>query len=66
LIGAVVLDQFRGRGAYKKLIQARLADLQRAGISFAVTQARAATSAPILERMGFENAYTAKIYRFDP
>ncbi|MGZ3687583.1 MAG: GNAT family N-acetyltransferase [Bdellovibrionota bacterium] len=66
LIGAVVLNQFRGCGAYKKLIHARLADLQRSGVSFAVTQARAATSAPILEKMGFESAYTAKIYRFDP
>ncbi len=66
LIGAVVLNAFRGCGAYKKLIQKRLSDLRGSGRDFAVTQARAATSAPIFERMGFATLYQAKIYRFDP
>ena len=65
LIAAVVLKEFRGCGAYRRLTQARLTDLKNLKFDFAVTQARENTSAPVLEKLGFETVYRAKIYRFD-
>jgi ribosomal protein S18 acetylase RimI-like enzyme len=65
LISAVVLKEHRGSGAYRALVRARLEELQRRGIPFAVTQARETTSAPVLERLGFETVFEAKIYRTD-
>lgn len=65
LIGGVVLEEFRGCGAYRALVGARLRDLKRLGRGFAVTQARTATSAPVLSRIGFETLFGARIYRFD-
>ncbi len=52
-MGAVVLPEHRGRGVYRALLAARL----RAAGSAAVvaTHARADTSAPILERLGFRD-----------
>lgn len=64
LVGAVVLKEHRGCGAYRALIQKRITDLRHLSIGFAVTQAREATSAPILEKLGFESIFNAKIYRF--
>ena len=54
LMGAVVLRAFRGRGIYRALIAARLAAAAARGIPIATTQAREDTSAPRLERLGFE------------
>mgnify|MGYP001586913306 CR=1 FL=1 len=62
LIGGVVLKDYRGKGAYRSLIQARVEDLQRTGYPFAVTQARSATAVPILEKLGFQNLFSARIY----
>jgi GNAT superfamily N-acetyltransferase len=53
LIGGVVLPEFRGRGVYRALIAARLRHARDAGLAVVTTQARAATSAPILARLGF-------------
>lgn len=53
LLGGVVLPQFRGRGLYRALVQARLADARARGVVLATSHAREATSAPILERLGF-------------
>lgn len=53
LTGAVVLPEFRGRGLYRALIEARLAAARAAGRDLATTHARP-TSAPLLERLGFE------------
>lgn len=53
LTGGVVLPGRRGRGLYRALVAARLRDAAAAGITVATTHARAATSAPILERLGF-------------
>lgn len=64
LTGAVVLPEFRGSGAYRALIHTRLIDFKSRGLSYAVTQARDTTSAPILEGLGFTTAFRAKIYRF--
>jgi len=52
LMGAVVLPRFRGRGAYRELVRARLFDAARVGCTLAATHA-GALSAPILSRMGF-------------
>jgi GNAT superfamily N-acetyltransferase len=53
LLGGVALPRFRGRGLYRALVQARLADARAAGVLLATSHAREATSAPILERLGF-------------
>lgn len=60
LLGGVTVERFRGRGAYGALVEARLAHGRVHGISLATCIARAETSAPILERLGFE-----RICRFD-
>lgn len=62
LFGAEVLEPFRDRGLYRALLEARLAFLRERGISLAVTQAREATSAPRLEKLGFETFYRARIF----
>jgi GNAT superfamily N-acetyltransferase len=54
LIGAVALPAFRGRGLYRALIHARLRHAEARGLKLATSNARADSSAPILERLGFE------------
>ncbi len=46
-VGGAVMEEARGRGAYRFLVEARLAFLRDRGIEYAVTIAREATSAPI-------------------
>ncbi|MDC0671433.1 GNAT family N-acetyltransferase [Nannocystis radixulma] len=53
LIGAVVLDDHRSRGAYRSLLAARVRHAADRGLALVTTHARATTSAPILERLGF-------------
>ncbi len=60
LIGGVTVERFRGRGVYSALVAARLAHGRAQGISLATCIARSDTSAPILERLGFE-----RICQFD-
>jgi len=62
LLGTQVLESARGHGVYRALVSARLAFLQRRGIEYAVTQAREATSAPMLEHLGFETLFRSKCY----
>jgi ribosomal protein S18 acetylase RimI-like enzyme len=52
LTGGQVLEAVRGRGIYLALLAERLEFLRRRGVDYAVTHARAATSAPILRRTG--------------
>jgi GNAT superfamily N-acetyltransferase len=66
LVGAQVAPSFRGRGIYRALVGARLAFLARRGISLAVTHAREATSAPMLEHLGFETLFRSKCYLLKP
>lgn len=54
LVGAVVLPALRGRGVYRALVRARLRCAIARGRTLVTTQAREATSAPILERLGLE------------
>ena len=65
LLGAQVLARARGRGGYRAMVAARLAWLAERGVGYAVTQARASTSAPILERLGFESLFESRCYRLD-
>jgi GNAT superfamily N-acetyltransferase len=53
LLGAVVREAFRGRGVYRALVEARLADAATRSITLATTHAMADTSAPMLVRFGF-------------
>ena len=54
LMGGVVLSAYRGRGLYRALVQARLRHARARGIMLATSHAREATSAPILEALGFD------------
>ena len=54
MMGGVVLPDYRGLGLYRALVQARLAHARARGIPLATSHARESTSAPILEKMGFE------------
>jgi GNAT superfamily N-acetyltransferase len=62
LLGTQVLESARGHGVYRALVSARLAFLRGRGIEYAVTQAREATSAPMLEHLGFETLFRSKCY----
>lgn len=62
LIGGVVLPKFRGRGLYRALVHARLAHARARGITLATSHARESTSAPILEKLGFETVCRMSMY----
>jgi hypothetical protein len=66
LVGGVVLERLRGRGVYRALVAARLAFLRARGHGYAVTHAREATSAPILERMGMETIFRSRCFVLEP
>ena len=57
LAGTQVHASHRGRGVYRALVAARLDFLAERSVALAVTQAREATAAPILERLGFETVF---------
>lgn len=63
LVGGNVLPAFRGRGVYRALLDARLERLRERGVTLATTQAREATSAPILERLGFQTLFRGMVYK---
>jgi GNAT superfamily N-acetyltransferase len=62
LLGTQVLEGARGQGVYRALVAARLSFLRARGLGYAVTQAREATSAPMLEHLGFETLFRSKCY----
>lgn len=62
LMGGVVLTSYRGRGLYRALVHARLAHARARGITLATSHAREATSAPILEKLGFETVCRFPMY----
>jgi GNAT superfamily N-acetyltransferase len=64
LLGGAVLREFRGRGVYRALIDARQADAAAAGTPALVAHANSA-SRPILERFGFEQVATVQTF-YDP
>lgn len=66
LIGGNVLEPYRGRRIYRALIDERLRHAAELGYTLATTQAREATSAPILEHLGFETLYRSRVYNWQP
>jgi len=66
LVGGQVLEAARARGVYRGLLAARLACLHARGFDYAVTHAHEATSAPILEHLGFETLYAATSWMLAP
>ncbi len=62
LIGGAVLAAHRGAGVYRALIAERLRMIARLGLPLATTHARESTSAPILERLGFETMFRSRMY----
>ena len=66
LMGGVTLAAARGRGVYKALVAARLAFAREHGVALATSHARSETSAPILERLGFETLCHYENYNFTP
>src|SRR6266566_7014423 len=57
LSGAATVEAYRGRGLYRALVERRLRDAAAAGKTAAVIQAQAATSAPIIRRLGFTELF---------
>jgi hypothetical protein len=66
LIGGQVLARARLRGAYRALTSSRLDALRARGFEYAVTYANEKTSAPALERMGFEYLFSSATYTLAP
>ncbi|MEP6864681.1 MAG: GNAT family N-acetyltransferase [Deltaproteobacteria bacterium] len=62
LMAGVVLPRYRSRGLYRALVAARLGHARSRGIELAATHAREASSAPILERLGFETVCRFAMY----
>jgi GNAT superfamily N-acetyltransferase len=62
MMAGVVLPASRGRGLYRALVQARLAHARARGIELATSHAREETSAPILEKLGFETVCRFAMY----
>lgn len=62
LIGGVVLRAHRGRGLYRDLVHARLAHARARGLTVATSHARESTSAPILDKLGFETVCPMAMY----
>jgi GNAT superfamily N-acetyltransferase len=65
LVGGVVLAAHRGTGVYRALLDERLRRIAALGLPLATTHARESTSAPILERLGFETVFRSRMY-FSP
>ncbi len=54
LLGGVVLSEYRGRGVYRALVEARREHARQAGIGLTTCHAMLGSSAPILTKLGFE------------
>lgn len=66
LVGAAVHPEFRGHGAYRAMVAARLEHVRKAGLALATSHAREQTSAPILAGLGFETVVRYRVYQADP
>ncbi len=65
LVGGVVLAAHRKAGVYRALLDERLRRIAALGLPLATTLARESSSAPILERLGFETVFRSRMY-FSP
>jgi len=66
LVGGVVLAEHRSAGVYRALLDERLRRIAALGLPLATTLARESTSAPILERLGFETLFRSRMYFWKP
>lgn len=64
--GSAVLPAHRGRGHYRSLVAARVAQARQRGSEAMVTQAVRSTSAPILARLGFHEVMAIEKYVMEP
>jgi hypothetical protein len=64
--GAATLPDYRGRGIYTSLVARRLADARAAGRQAAVIQAMRHTSAPICQKLGFDEVCGLAVYAWQP
>lgn len=62
--GTAVVPEFRGRGVYRALVRARLADASSRGATLALVHAKEQTSSPILQRLGFAVYGQLKVLAF--
>jgi len=62
LWGSGVLPEFRGRGIYGELVEARCRSAVDRGAEIALTMARTGTSGPILKRHGFRVVGPIRVY----
>jgi GNAT superfamily N-acetyltransferase len=62
LMAAQVEEAASGRGLYRALVAARMKQLHERGVEYAVSHAREATSAPMLEHLGFETLDRYRCY----
>ena len=65
LNGAATLEHARGRGAFRALVAARMADARARGIEAGIVQA-GRMSLPILERTGFVRVLTIRVFLDEP
>jgi GNAT superfamily N-acetyltransferase len=63
--GTAVVPEFRGRGVYRALVPARMADARSRGAKLALVHARP-TSSPILQRLGFSVYGQLKVWSVQP
>lgn len=63
LWGAAVVPSARGKGVYRALIAARAADARARGGTLGLVHAMAATSSPVLQRVGFRKVGEQRVYR---
>jgi GNAT superfamily N-acetyltransferase len=66
LWGTAVVPEFRGRGVYKALVRARLAEATVRGARLALVHAMHDTSSPILQRLGFAVYGQRRVIAFRP
>lgn len=62
LQGAATLPEFRGNGLYTSLVARRLADARADGMEAVILQADRTTSAPICQRLGFQEVHAIEGY----
>ncbi len=61
--GTGVLESYRRRGIYGRLVEARLRDGAVQGATLALVTARIGTSGPILKRLGFRTLGSVQMYQ---
>jgi len=68
LVGAVVIEAFRGRGLYRALLKYRAAALRDENYEIMTTHGLRDTSAPMLTHFGFETVFQFSLYdrQLDP